>query len=209
METIPERTETQPRLFGYVRVSTREQHTDRQIAALKEFGVTEDCIYSDKQSGKDFARSQYLKMLEEAQPGDTLIIKSIDRLGRDYQETLEQWRIITKEKKCAIVVLDLPLLDTRERSKRDLTGTFIADLVLQILSYVAETERAFIIQRQREGIAIAMAKGVRFGRPPFERTVMYKELRSSWENREVTAKEAANCLGIHYKTFLRWIHEPT
>ena len=196
------------RMIGYCRVSSREQNTDRQIIALKDFGVPEENIYTDKQSGKDYSRLRYAKMLDNLQADDVLVIKSIDRLGRDYQETLEQWRIITKEKRCAIVVLDLPLLDTRERDRHDLTGTFIADLVLQILSYVAETERTFIRQRQREGIAIAKAKGIRFGRPPKKRTIFYTALRDAWHKRQITAHEAAIRLGIHYKTFLRWVHEP-
>ena len=148
-------------VYGYIRVSTREQNEARQVDALKQFGV--DRMLMDKQSGKDFDRPAYKKLLEELRPGDVLVVKSIDRLGRNYSDILEQWRIITKEKDAAIVVLDMPLLDTR--SNRDLTGTLIADIVLQLLSYVAETERAFIKQRQREGIAAAKARGQRFGPP--------------------------------------------
>ena len=139
--------------YGYVRVSTREQNEQRQVVALKEYGIAEKQIYMDKQSGKDFERPNYKRLIRKIKNGDTLVIKSIDRLGRNYDEILEQWRIITKEKQAAIVVLDMPLLDTKQN--RDLTGTLIADIVLQLLSYVAQTEREFIRQRQAEGIAAA------------------------------------------------------
>lgn len=153
----------QEMMYGYIRVSTKDQHEDRQMIAMQEFGVSEKHIYMDKLSGKDFDRPQYKRLLRRLKGGDTLVVKSIDRLGRDYSEIQNQWRIITKEKKANIVVLDMPLLDTRQKG-RDLTGTFIADLVLQILSYVAQVERENIKQRQAEGIAAAKAKGVRFGR---------------------------------------------
>ena len=149
--------------YGYARVSTKEQNELRQLIALREFGLTDRAIFVDKQSGKDFDRRSYQRLLRKLKDGDTLVIKSIDRLGRNYEEILEQWRIITKEKSAAIVVLDMPLLDTRRN--RDLTGTLIADIVLQLLSYVAQTEREFIHQRQAEGIAAAKARGVKFGRP--------------------------------------------
>ena len=149
--------------YGYARVSTKEQNELRQLIALREFGLTDRAIFVDKQSGKDFDRRSYQRLLRKLKDGDTLVIKSIDRLGRNYEEILEQWRIITKEKGAAIVVLDMPLLDTRRN--RDLTGTLIADIVLQLLSYVAQTEREFIHQRQAEGIAAAKARGVKFGRP--------------------------------------------
>ena len=190
-------------IYGYVRVSSREQHEDRQLIAMGDFGVTENNIYLDKQSGKDFQRQAYRKLLKKLKPDDTLVIKSIDRLGRDYSEILEQWRIITKEKLVAIVVLDIPLLDTRQK-ERDLTGTFIADLVLQILSYVAQTEREFIKQRQAEGIEAAKIRGVKFGRPPMERPAMFREILESWERREISAREAGRQLGINYKTFQNW-----
>ena len=144
--------------YGYVRVSTKEQNEQRQMIALREFGIEEKRIYMDKQSGKDFERAKYKKLLRKIKSGDTLVVKSIDRLGRNYDEILEQWRIITKEKQVAIVVLDMPLLDTRQN--RDLTGTLIADIVLQLLSYVAQTEREFIRRRQAEGIAAAKANGI-------------------------------------------------
>ena len=151
-------------IFGYIRVSTKEQCEERQMIALRNFPVPETQIFMDKLSGKDFNRPQYQKMLRRLKRGNILVVKSIDRLGRNYEEILNQWRIITKEKQADIVVLDMPLLDTRQTG-RDLTGTFVADLVLQILSYVAQTERESIHQRQMEGIAAARLRGVQFGRP--------------------------------------------
>ena len=148
--------------YGYVRVSAKDQNVERQIDAMHDAGLQDKRIFIEKQSGKDFDRPIYLRLLKKLRPGDVLFVKSIDRLGRNYNEILEQWRVITKEKEAAIVVLDMPLLDTR--SNRDLTGTLIADIVLQLLSYVAQTEREFIRQRQAEGIAAAKARGVRFGR---------------------------------------------
>ena len=159
----------------------------------------------DKQSGKDFERAKYKKLLRKIKSGDTLVVKSIDRLGRNYDEILEQWRIITKEKQVAIVVLDMPLLDTRQN--RDLTGTLIADIVLQLLSYVAQTEREFIRQRQAEGIAAAKENGVRFGRRPMERPTKYETLKVEWERKEISARAAARQLGITHRTFLKWVHE--
>jgi DNA invertase Pin-like site-specific DNA recombinase len=193
-------------IYGYVRVSSREQNEDRQLVAMRDFGVTDGNIFLDKQSGKDFQRKGYRRLLKKARPGDTLVIKSIDRLGRDYGEILEQWRIITKEKQVFIVVIDIPLLDTRQK-ERDLTGTFIADLVLQILSYVAQQEREFIKQRQAEGIAAAQARGVKFGRTPMERPPSFTEVLEAWERREISAREAGRRLGISYKTFQAWAGE--
>jgi DNA invertase Pin-like site-specific DNA recombinase len=190
-------------LYGYVRVSSREQHADRQLVAMEEFGVEGGNIFLDKQSGKDFHRAAYRRLLKKLKPGDTLVIKSIDRLGRDYGEILEQWRVITKEKQAAIVVLDIPLLDTRQK-ERDLTGTFIADLVLQILSYVAQTEREFIRQRQAEGISAAKARGVKFGRPALERPEGFQEVRAAWERGEISAREAGRRLGVSHMMFLAW-----
>ena len=190
-------------IVGYVRVSTREQNEARQVVALREFGVQE--IFLDKQSGKDFERPAYKRLLSSITPGDVLVVKSIDRLGRNYEEILEQWRVITKEKRCAIVVLDMPLLDTR--SSRDLTGTLIADIVLQLLSYVAETERNFIKQRQAEGIAAAKARGVKFGRKPLARPEEYNTLKDMWLRNEISANDAARRLGIGRNTFLRWARE--
>lgn len=188
-------------IYGYVRVSTREQNEERQIIAMREFGV--DIIYLDKQSGKDFNRPHYRQMLRKLKQDDTLVVKSIDRLGRNYEEILDQWRI-TKEKCAAIVVLDMPLLDTRKN--RDLTGTLIADIVLQLLSYVAQTEREFIRQRQREGIDAAKARGVKFGRAPMQRPDTYDMLRKQWEAGSISARAASRKLGITHKTFLRWVN---
>ena len=191
--------------YGYVRVSTKEQNEQRQMIALREFGIEERRIYMDKQSGKDFERAKYKKLLRKIKSGDTLVVKSIDRLGRNYDEILEQWRIITKEKQVAIVVLDMPLLDTRKN--RDLTGTLIADIVLQLLSYVAQTEREFIRQRQAEGIAAAKAQGVQFGRKPMDRPALFTLLKDQWKQEQISARSAAKKLGITHSTFLRWVNE--
>ena len=188
--------------YGYVRVSSRDQNEERQMIAMQEFGVEKKQIYLDKQSGKDFERPQYQKLMRKIKSGDTLVIKSIDRLGRNYDEILVQWRTITKQKKAAIVVLDMPLLDTRQN--RDLTGTLIADIVLQLLSYVAQTEREFIKQRQKEGIAAAKARGVRFGRAPMEHPADYDKVYAVWKQGDISAREAGRRLNISYKTFLRW-----
>ena len=191
--------------YGYIRVSTREQNEQRQLIALRAFGIEEERIFMDKQSGKDFARKGYRRLIRKLKNGDTLVIKSIDRLGRNYEEILEQWRIITKEKQAAIVVLDMPLLDTRQN--RDLTGTLIADIVLQLLSYVAQTEREFIRQRQAEGIAAAKQNGVRFGRKPLERPTAFREIQKQWLDRKISARAAARELGVTHSTFLRWAKE--
>ena len=194
------------KMYGYVRVSTREQNEDRQLIAMRNFGVVDEDIFLDKQSGKDFHRKAYRKLLKKLRPGDTLVIKSIDRLGRDYEEIPEQWRVITKEKQVFVVVLDMPLLDTRQQG-RDLTGTFVADLVLQILSYVAQQEREFTKQRQAEGIAAAKDRGVRFGRPPMERPDNFLEVHEAWERGEISSREAGRQLGITHKTFLEWVKQ--
>jgi DNA invertase Pin-like site-specific DNA recombinase len=170
---------------------------------MREFGIQNDHIYLDKQSGKDFDRPAYKQLMKKLKPGDTLVIKSIDRLGRDYGEILDQWRIITKQRQAFIVVLDMPLLDTRQKD-RDLTGTFIADLVLQILSYVAQTEREFIKQRQTEGILAAKERGVQFGRPPAERTELFRDVLGAWTDDGISAREAARRLGVSHSTFLSW-----
>lgn len=188
--------------YGYVRVSSRDQNEARQLVAMKEFGVPDDNIFMDKQSGKDFNRPSYARLMKKLKPGDVLVVKSIDRLGRNYDEILEQWRIITKEKQAAIVVLDMPLLDTR--SNRDLTGTLIADIVLQLLSYVAETERAFIRQRQAEGIAAAKARGQRFGRPAKDRGEEYEACVIQWKEGTLSAAQASRRLGVSHNTFLKW-----
>ena len=186
--------------YGYVRVSTREQNEARQIDAMTAFGV--DQVYMDKLSGKDFNRPNYLELISRLHPGDVMVVKSIDRLGRNYEDILEQWRVITKEKQAAIVVLDMPLLDTRQG--RDLTGTLIADIVLQLLSYVAEQERAFIRQRQAEGIAAAKARGQRFGPPPKQRPKDFGEYVKRWKNGTLSAREASRQLQIAHSTFLKW-----
>lgn len=193
------------KIYGYVRVSTKEQNEDRQLIAQREFPVLVNNIYMDKLSGKDFNRPQYRKLLRKIRPGDIVVIKSIDRLGRNYEEILMQWRIITKEKQVDVVVLDMPLLDTR-KSGNDLTGTFVADLVLQILSYVAQTERENIHQRQKEGIAAAKLRGVRFGRPRKPILEGFWQLKVDWENKKITSREAAQQLSIAQDTFLRWVH---
>ncbi|MCL1995091.1 MAG: recombinase family protein [Defluviitaleaceae bacterium] len=192
--------------YGYVRVSTKEQNEERQLVAMRNFGVLDCNVFLDKQSGKDFNRMAYRKLLKKLKTGDTLVIKSIDRLGRDYGEIIEQWRIITKERGIAVVVIDMPLLDTRQK-ERDLTGTLIADLVLQILSYVAQKEREFICQRQAEGIEAAKARGVKFGRPPMKRPDNFLEVQAAWKCGEISAREAGRRLGVSHKTFLSWVHQ--
>ncbi len=191
------------RVFGYVRVSTKEQNEDRQMLALESFPVEPENIYMDKLSGKDFNRPRYRTLMRKLRPGDCLVVKSIDRLGRNYEEILNQWRIITKEKQTDIVVLDMPLLDTGQNG-RDLTNTFVADLVLQILSYVAETERENIKQRQMEGIAAAKLRGVQFGRPRKEVPPAFFQVKDAWSKRLITSRQAAKELGIAQDTFLRW-----
>jgi len=192
-------------VYGYVRVSTKEQCEDRQMIALRKFPVPEECIYFDKLSGKDFNRPQYKKLIRKLKKGDVLVLKSIDRLGRNYEEIQNQWRIITKEKKADVVVIDMPLLDTRKKDK-DLTGTFIADLVLQILSYVAQTERENIRQRQKEGIAAAHSRGVKFGRPKIEVPEYFLQIKKEWEEGNVSSRQAAEKLGVSQYTFLQWVH---
>lgn len=191
--------------YGYVRVSARDQNEDRQFIAMSEFGVLKKNIYVEKQSGKDFERPVYRTLLAKTKPGDTLVIKSVDRLGRNYNEILEQWRFITKQRQISIVVLDMPLLDTRQG--RDLTGSLIADIVLQLLSYVAQIERELNHQRQAEGIAAAKARGVRLGRPPKKRPAQYAVVRDAWKRKEISARQAAERLGISHKTFLAWVKE--
>ncbi|WP_409967773.1 recombinase family protein [Bengtsoniella intestinalis] len=188
-----------PTTYGYVRVSTKEQNEDRQLIALHEVGVTDSKIYIDKQSGKDFIRPQYKKLLRKLKKDDLLFIKSIDRLGRNYEEILEQWRILTKEKGIDIVVLDMPLLDTRRG--KDLMGTFLSDIVLQVLSFVAENERTNIRQRQAEGIAAAQARGVRFGRPPKPLPDNFHEVYQRWKGGKITGLVAAQECQMPMATF--------
>lgn len=188
--------------YGYARVSTKEQNEQRQIIALMQFGLLQENIYVDKQSGKDFERVQYQRMMRRLKHGDLLVIKSIDRLGRNYREILEQWRIMTKEKHAFIVVLDMPLLDTRKTN--DLTDTLIADIVLQLLSYVAQTERESIRQRQAEGIAAAKAHGVHFGRKLKEKPPEFQAVLEEWRMGKLSARKAAARLGVSCVTFLKW-----
>lgn len=188
-------------IYGYVRVSTKEQNEERQLVALRECGVIDKNIFIDKQSGKDFEREKYKKLLRKIKKDDVIVIKSIDRLGRNYKEIIEQWRIITQVKRADIIVLDMPLLDTTKN--KDLMGTFVADLVLQVLSFVSETERANIRQRQAEGIAVAKAKGVKFGRKrqyvPSDYIHIYKRVKNS----EIMVKDAIAIMGVSERTYRR------
>lgn len=186
-------------VYGYIRVSTKEQNEDRQLIALKEISVQEKNIFMDKQSGKDFKRPMYQKLIRRLKKDDLLYIKSIDRLGRNYAEILEQWRILTKEKGVDIVVLDMPLLDTRRG--KDLMGTFLSDIVLQVLSFVAENERTNIRQRQAEGIAAAKLRGVRFGREPKPLPENFHQMYQQWKNGKITGTAAAKACGMPLSTF--------
>ncbi len=191
------------KIYGYVRVSSKEQNEDRQVVAMREFGVRDKNIVVEKQSGKDFDRPLYQRMVKKMKTGDTLVIKSIDRLGRNYDEILEQWRFLTKEKDIAIVVLDMPLLDTRQG--RDLTGVLISDIVLQLLSYVAQTEREFIRQRQKEGIAAARERNVKFGRPEYVIPSEFPDIYNDWKENKISASKAAKLLGVSRATFSKWV----
>ncbi len=186
-------------VYGYIRVSTREQNEDRQLVALHELNIPERNIYLDKQSGKDFDRPQYRRLVRHMKKDDLLYVKSIDRLGRNYGEILEQWRVLTKEKGIDIVVLDMPLLDTRRG--KDLMGTFLSDIVLQVLSFVAENERTNIRRRQAEGIAAAKLRGVRFGRPPRPLPERFPEVYRRWKAKMITGTEAARECGLPLSTF--------
>lgn len=188
--------------YGYIRVSTKEQNPERQFIALQKCSVLKENIYLDKMSGKDFLRPQYKKLLEKLKKGDVLIIKSIDRLGRNYGEILEQWRIITKEIGADIQVIDIPLLNT-DCFPGDLTGVFISDLVLQILAYVAETERVSIKQRQAEGIAVAKSKGVRFGCQKHETPEEFEKYFELWKLGQISIRKAAETLNMSHSTFYR------
>ncbi|HIY72672.1 MAG TPA: recombinase family protein [Candidatus Intestinimonas merdavium] len=186
--------------YGYIRVSSKDQNEDRQLLAMWELPIPEKNIYMDKQSGKDFNRPQYKRLVRRMKKDDLLYIKSIDRLGRNYKEILDQWRVLTKEKGVDIVVLDMPLLDTRRG--KDLMGTFLSDIVLQVLSFVAENERANIRQRQAEGIAAAKAKGVRFGRVPKPLPDGFHQAYQRWKRGEITGSEAARECGLPRSTFI-------
>ena len=186
-------------VYGYIRVSSRDQNEDRQMVAMQGLAIPEKHIFMDKQSGKDFLRPQYQRMVKKLRPDDLLYVKSIDRLGRNYEEILEQWRILTKEKGVDIVVLDMPLLDTRRG--KDLMGTFLSDIVLQVLSFAAENERSNIRQRQAEGIAAAKAKGVKFGRPPHPLPDNFSKVHRDWRNKKLTLREAADACAMPVGTF--------
>lgn len=185
--------------YGYIRVSTQEQNEDRQLLALRQLSIPERNIFMDKQSGKDFNRANYKRLVQKLKPGDLLYVKSIDRLGRNYEEIQNQWRVLTKERGADICVIDMPLLDTRQG--KDLMGTFIADLVLQILSFVAQSERENIRQRQLEGIAAAKARGVRFGRPPAPLPDNFPMNYQRWKKREISCTAAAKACGMPLSTF--------
>lgn len=191
-------------VYGYARVSAKDQNLSRQLDALAAFGVEERHVFADKASGKDFARPSYQKLVRRLREGDVVVTKSIDRLGRNYDEILEQWRVLTKEKGVYMVVLDMPLLDTRERTG-DITGVFLADIVLQLLSYVAQIEREGIKQRQAEGIAAAKARGVRFGRPAIDRPQAYEDMKRAYLDGRATREQAARKLNVCPKTFDRWL----
>lgn len=187
------------KVFGYARVSSKDQNEERQLVAFKEYGIDERDIYIDKQSGKDFNREQYSILKNVLRENDLLVIKSIDRLGRNYNMIIDEWKDITKNIKADILVIDMPLLDTR--NNKDLLGTFISDLVLQILSYVAEQERRFIKQRQKEGISNAINNGVKLGRPKIEKPSNYDDVIRLWENKKIKNKEAMEMLGLKPNTF--------
>ncbi|MBE6895614.1 MAG: recombinase family protein [Ruminococcaceae bacterium] len=191
--------------YGYIRVSSTDQNEDRQLDAMHEIGISENNIYMDKQSGKDFERPQYKRLVKKLQPGDILYILSIDRLGRNYEEIQKQWRILTKESGVDICVIDMPLLDTR--NGKDLMGTFIADLVLQILSFVAQNERENIRKRQAEGIAAAKARGVIFGRPTAVLPEDFEKIIKVWEKKQITISEALKQCNISESTFYRRLRE--
>lgn len=192
--------------YGYIRVSTALQHDDRQRMAMESFGISEDCLFADKQSGKDFDRPAYSKMMARLTSGDTVVVKSLDRLGRNYDEMIRQLDIITREKDAAIVILDMPLIDTRHRHGDNLTGRFISNLVIQIFSYVAHMERSMNHQRTMEGIAAAKAKGVQFGRTPLTKPDHFESIRAAWAAGELSEREAARILGVSRPTFHKWAY---
>lgn len=192
--------------YGYVRVSTKDQHTDRQMAAMEKLGIMPNHIFEDKQSGKDFNRPEYIKLIKKLKAGDVLYVKSIDRLGRNYDEIIWQWRKLTKVIKANIVVIDFPLLDTRAK-ENDITGIFIADLVLQILSYVAQIERENIRQRQKEGIRVAKVKGIQFGRPSKKLPLEFQRVYEDWSENRISGREAARRLKVDHKTFFKWAEQ--
>lgn len=189
--------------YGYIRVSTKEQNEDRQLLALEAYKIPPKNLFLDKQSGKDFERPAYRKLLKKLKPGDLLVVKSIDRLGRNYEEIIEQWKQISKGMGVDICIVDMPLLDTRR--DKDLLGTFISDLVLQILSFVSQTERDFIRQRQAEGISAAKQRGVQFGRPTIPITSSHQEIIDGWRQKLYTADEAAKMMEVSRRTFFYYV----
>ena len=193
------------RKFGYGRVSSKDQNEARQLKAFKDFGIDDRDIYVDKKSGKDFDREQYKLLKNILREDDLLVIQSIDRLGRNYEMIVNEWKDITKNIKADIVVLDMPLLDTRQ--KKDLLGTFINDLILSLLSYVAQTEREKIKTRQRQGIDIALSNGVKFGRPKIDKPDNFDEVINDWKNKKITAREAMNLLNLKPNTFYNMVKE--
>ena len=195
------------KIYGYIRVSTISQRDDRQWLAMEDFGIPKECVFVDKQSGKDFDRPAYREVMERLAPGDTLVVKSLDRLGRNYDEMTHQLDIITKEKEAAIVVIDLPLLDTRNKYGDDLTAKLISNLVIQVFSYVAETERNMNHQRTMEGLAAARARGVKLGRKPKDKPKGYESVFAQWQNKSLSARKAAEKLEISLPTFLKWARE--
>ena len=193
--------------YGYIRVSTVTQHDDRQRIAMEEFGITADHIFADKQSGKDFARPAYMDMMATLKPGDTVVVQSLDRLGRDYEEMIRQLDIITHEKRAFIVVLNLPILDSRNKYGDDLTAKLVLNLVIQIFSYVAQMEREMNHRRTMDGIAAAKAKGVRFGRTSLDKPDDFENVLAQWTSGAISECEAARLLGVSRPTFHKWSHE--
>ena len=193
------------RIFGYARVSSKDQNEERQLKAFKNYGIDDRDIYIDKKSGKDFEREQYQLIKNILREDDLLVIQSIDRLGRNYEMIVNEWKDITKNIKADIVVLDMPLLDTRQ--KKDLLGTFINDLILGLLSYVAQTEREKIKTRQRQGIDIALSNGVKFGRPKINKPDNYNEVINEWNNKKITAREAMALLNLKPNTFYNMVKD--
>ena len=194
-------------IYGYIRVSTIGQKDDRQWIAMENFGVPKECVFADKQSGKDFDRPSYNRLIDQLEPGDTLVVKSLDRLGRNYDEMIEQLDIITRKKDVDLVVLDLPLVDTRQNYVNDITSKLISNLVIQIFSYVAQKERKLNIQRTTEGIAAAKARGVQFGRKAIPKPAEFETVRRRWAEGMISEREAARLLGVSRPTFNKWAHE--
>lgn len=191
------------KVYGYVRVSTKDQNLDRQILSMHEQGISDEFIYADKQSGKDFSRPAYAKLLKKVKPGDLIVFHSLDRMGRDYKDMGEQWAYLTQVKKVHVKVLDMPLLDT-VNGPSDITGTVIVDIVFKLLCYMAQVERDHILQRQQEGITAAKLRGVKFGRPCNPKPPGFEECLGKWQRKEMTAREAGRRLGVSHTTFLRW-----